>query len=431
FDADILILGEGARVDHIRNLRRIIAGYLEKAYRYSPADANTLATFITVYNAVYRGDMAYFGLKYKPVVLKELDAANAGLALRWDQWPGHSRIVIPLGARAASGVIGSVATGPITDKATVQSLGAEAGPAQAIEQRQDMVDIKERGIEQDQAAIAAEKERIAKEEAALAEQRAKLEEKKEAQAAAQPGQAQQGSIAESQAAKDEEKAIAQQEAAIAQQEAALAQDKEALAQAEEQVAAKEEEIAADREAIAAEQKDVITAEVAAQKTPPKGVTLFQLVNPDLPLARIVEVDLDNGTILKKSDVNTIRSQSVTDGGSAWIAVAGQTTAVGGTVRLVRVDKTDLSKASYGADDVFPDTLIWKYGNWIYAVVKKGADWAIGRFNPETLKLEASSAPVSKWTFLTQTAQGLVAQDPKGGFLILEPTALTTTKGLAP
>lgn len=434
-DADILIVGEGARVDHIRNLRRIIAGYLQAAYKYSPEDADTLATFITVYNAVYRGNLAYFGSKYKPVVMKELDAATAGLALRWDEWPGRSRIVIPLSSRAGSGVVGSVDTSPITDKATVESLGREAGTEAAIEDRQDMVDLKERAVEEEAAAVEAEKERIAQEEAAIAEERAAIEERKEAAAAggtdtgtsdgtAKPGDAQEGTLAESQAAKEEEQALAEREAA-------LAQDKEELAQREEELAAKEEEVAADRESIAEDQKEAIAAEVAAQANPPKGVTLFQLVNPDLPLARIVEVDLDKGAILKRSEVNTIRAQSVVDAGSAWIAVAGQTSAVSGAVRLVRVDKADLSKASYGADDVFPDTMVWKYGNWVYAVVKKGDSWAIGRFNPETLKLEASSEAVSKWTFLTEAAGGLVAQDPKGGFLILEPTALTTTKAVSP
>ena len=67
-DTDILVVGEGAYVDHVRNLRRILAGYLETAYGYSPADADTLALFVTIYNAVYRGNMSYFSAMYKPVV---------------------------------------------------------------------------------------------------------------------------------------------------------------------------------------------------------------------------------------------------------------------------------------------------------------------------------------------------------------------------
>ena len=67
-DADIFILEKTAEVDHIINLRRIIAGYLEAAYGYEPDQADLLAEFITVYNAVHRGDMEYFSIHYKSVV---------------------------------------------------------------------------------------------------------------------------------------------------------------------------------------------------------------------------------------------------------------------------------------------------------------------------------------------------------------------------
>ena len=59
-DADIIILGSQVNVDHIDNLRLIIEGYLSSSYGYSRQDAKTLAHFITVYNAVYRGNMQAF-----------------------------------------------------------------------------------------------------------------------------------------------------------------------------------------------------------------------------------------------------------------------------------------------------------------------------------------------------------------------------------
>ena len=66
-DADILYLGKNAGVDHIKNLRRIISAYLSSAYGYSEKDADTLAVFITVYNAVYRGNLDIYKSKYKNV----------------------------------------------------------------------------------------------------------------------------------------------------------------------------------------------------------------------------------------------------------------------------------------------------------------------------------------------------------------------------
>ena len=66
-DADILIIGENAQVDHVQNLRRILSSYLSSAYDYSRQDADTLAHFITVYNAVYRSKMDVILLSTKPL----------------------------------------------------------------------------------------------------------------------------------------------------------------------------------------------------------------------------------------------------------------------------------------------------------------------------------------------------------------------------
>ena len=68
FDADIFVIGSSSSIDHIKNIRRIIAAYLSKAYGYSSDDAQTVATFVTVYNAVYRGNTDYLNLKYKKIV---------------------------------------------------------------------------------------------------------------------------------------------------------------------------------------------------------------------------------------------------------------------------------------------------------------------------------------------------------------------------
>ena len=64
-NADILIFSESAGVDHIDNVRRIIKGFLISAYNYNEDDAVALSLFITVYNAVYRGQLKKFNEKYK------------------------------------------------------------------------------------------------------------------------------------------------------------------------------------------------------------------------------------------------------------------------------------------------------------------------------------------------------------------------------
>lgn len=450
FDADILFVGEGARVDHIDNLRRIIAGFLEGAYSYSKKDADTLAVFITIYNAIYRGKLDYFASKYKPVVTKELGPNTAGLAIRWDEWAGRSRIVIPLSARAGSGVIGSVDTSPISDKATVESLKKESDDM-GIGERKDLVDIKERSQEEAKAAIAAEKERIAKEEKALAEEKAKAEaaqagagskEQTEQKAQSQDdskaaqkeptdlagtsseqkaekGSQQEASMAVSDKAKEEEKAIAEKEAR-------LEEDKARLDEREKALEAKDKEIAADRADIAKDQKEAIRDEIADQAAKEAaGSMLFELLDPNLPFSRLSLVDLKTGASIRKSQVNTIRANTAQDTGTAIIAIAGQTGGVGGAVRLVSIAKNDYRNVVYSNEDVFADSPLWKYGNSIYVVIKKGNDWIIGRYDSPKLELKAGSAPISRFSFLSQTASGLVAQGPDGGFLVLDPDSLAT------
>ena len=158
-DADIILINPNATVDHIRNLRRIIAGYLTAAYGYSNADATTVATFVTVYNAVYRGNLDIYKSKYKDVVTKNLTAANCGLSTTWSDWPGKSQIVIPL--YDLNGGLSTVDTSVISDKNVVNNLREQDD--MGIDERKKLVDIKEReaedaGEKAEAAAQAAEEE---------------------------------------------------------------------------------------------------------------------------------------------------------------------------------------------------------------------------------------------------------------------------------
>ncbi len=166
FDADILIINPNATVDHIRNLRRIIAGYLSSAYGYSSKDANTIATFVTVYNAVYRQKLDVFQDRYKKVVTKHLTKEKCGLSTKWSDWPGNTQIVIPL--RDLQGGLSTVDTSVISDRNVVDNMREEDD--RGIDARQDMVDIKEREAEQAADKAAEAQDKADKEKQRLAEQ---------------------------------------------------------------------------------------------------------------------------------------------------------------------------------------------------------------------------------------------------------------------
>src|SRR5690606_8342177 len=93
--ADIFIIEKNARVDHIDNVRRILSSYIQTSYQYPKEDADTLALFATLYNAVYRSDIDYIKKSYQPNVVKLVSATNAGIARNYRDWPGKTRLLIP------------------------------------------------------------------------------------------------------------------------------------------------------------------------------------------------------------------------------------------------------------------------------------------------------------------------------------------------
>ena len=322
-DADILILGPDAQVDHVRNLRWIIAGYLVAAWGYAEKDAYTLATFITVYDAVHRGDMKYFASKYKAVVQKELAPETAGLALSYTEWPGKSRIVVPLSSGAAAGKLGAVDTGAVSDKAVTESLKAQ--PDKGVPDRQALVDVKEREAAQKQAELDKQKADLAAAEKKLADDKAKAEADRAALEAAKataastnapataapatttaaPGAAacrERAAPAAELATK--EAAVKAEEAAVASGTAAVAAKKAEVASGEAAVASKQAEAAAERKDITADQKAVIAAEVASKgAAAAAGVYLVRVGDDPSHLGQIVFVDPDKGATIRSSRIN--------------------------------------------------------------------------------------------------------------------------------
>ncbi|MCP4136331.1 MAG: hypothetical protein GY754_35500 [bacterium] len=184
FSADIFFINKSARVTHINYVRKITAGYLAKMYGYSPRQARTLALFLSYYNAIHRGDVAYFSEKYKSVVMKHISAKNAGISTKYYEWPGKTRILIPLTTEAKRGKLDSIDPDIISGKDTRDEVRKDD---KNLDERKDMVDLKEKIIEKDKEDIeekkkdTAEKKReVEKEKREAAKKREDLEKKKTA-----------------------------------------------------------------------------------------------------------------------------------------------------------------------------------------------------------------------------------------------------------
>lgn len=456
-DADIIVLGRDAQVDHVRNLRWIIAGYLVQSWGYSEKDAYTLAVFVTVYNAVHRGDLKYFASKYKPVVMKELTAENAGLALRWSEWPGKTRILIPLASGASKGKLGAVDTGAVSGKDVTE--GFRAQPDKGVADRQAMVDIKEREAEQKRAEADKQKADLAAAEKKLAEDKAKAEadraalEKEKAAAApaagvapsagaAKPGEGAQAGAAPGAAAgtpapsaqlATKEAAVKAEEEKVAKEEAAVAAKKEEVAKSEAAVEAKQAEAAQERKDITADQKAVIAAEVEAKgRSEAAGVFLVLVADDSGHLGQIAFVDSETGAPIRRSRINTIHLRSLAELPDAFAAVSGLEGKPGGA-KLVKLDKASLESVAEAKAEMYPESAVLVDGGALYAIVKAAdGKYYPARFSTAELKEEARSAvAVMPHTQLARVGSGIAVQTPSGAFAVLNPGTLAKTKDLKP
>lgn len=472
FDADIFIIGKNATVDHINNLRRIISGYLVAAYGYSEKDADTIATFVTVYNAVYRGNLDYFKSKYKDVVTKNLSPSIVGLATDYQEWPGKSQIVIPLSD--LNGGLSTIDTSLISDKEVIESMQGEDD--KGIDARKGMVDIKEREsdnlqekaddsqkkADEDKAKLAEEQKKKAEADAEAkkkADEAAKKKaeadkakadaDKKQAQAdqAKKDAQsnpndsnaqknAQQAQKEADQAKKDSDSA--QKQAETAQKEADSAQkqadeqaqktDEQAQKAQESQSQADSDQAKADskrneaqdeRESIAKDQQTLMNESQSQEEN-----IMYGLKNVDDAgiTSAIVRMDTSTGTVIKESPVSVIRGRTVYEDGDRFIAVAGSNLG-NGAVRLVTIDKKSLEIAEESAEKLAETSfLAMKDGNY-YCTIQEGSDFYIGKYNNRAENLNKSKVKVKAATPITITAKGVMVTDSNGVPIILDPSSL--------
>lgn len=450
-DADVIAPGIDAGVDHIRNLRLILRGFLQGAYDYSSKDAALLAEFATVYNAVHRGDWAYYEKNYKTGVLSSLDKDKVGLSVRFDEWPGRAMIVIPLSDGAKPGSLSAVDTTPLTEKKVVDELRKKDDSG--IESRKEMVDLKEREASEAKQKAALEREAIVDEEKKLADEKAKLQAEKdriaaerekarrdEAEAAKKQEGAKSGTAdasktetakssaedakaAEAKKALDEkEKAVAEKEKEIAKKESAIEEKKTEAAKSEALAEKKDKEAAEERKDIAQDQQKAIKKEEAAA-VQPTGELALKMVSRDGPYARFVLVDLTSGKELKTSALDTIRSRTAAEVADKIVAIAGKEGG-SGAVRLVLVDKKSLEMIKQGDDDIQGESPVWVNGENIYALTTAGGAVRLGLFDKDLKRKAQSDAKLHPFAALRFAAGVVITQAEDGSPLILKDADLT-------
>jgi hypothetical protein len=396
-DADIFGLGVDAGVDHIRNLRTIIQGYLQTAYGYNAQDASLLAEYITIYNAVYRGNWDYFTGRYKTQVLGYLESDKAGLSIRYDEWPGRTLMLIPLGY----GGLSSIDTSVISDSRVIEELRKQDD--QGVEQRRDMTDLKEREAAEAEQRAQGEREAIREEEQRISQERQQTREDQEA-----------GRITDEQASQRQEE--------LDKEEEELDERRGTVERLEEFAEQKTEEAQQDRQGIAEEQTTAILASAAG------GVIGVMLDRQNPKMGRIVRVDQNNGREIKRSPLDAVHARTVTFINGRILAIATDTRGAR-VVRLIEINQDSLEMAKQGDDDIEEDSLLWVNGADLYAVTADLRDGGcyLARFD-SNLTLRAKSTikthPKASVAFLEGR---LLTQREDGSALRLNPADLTEAR----
>ena len=477
-DADILILGDNAAVDHIKNLRRIIGSYLESSYGYAREDADALAVFITVYNAVYRGKLTELKDIYKKVVIENLTEDACGLSSNYINWPGKTQIIIPL-YDVNNGGLSTVDTSVISDSKVVESMKDDDD--KNVDSRKQMVDIKER--ESDDASEKAKESQktAAEEQKKLDEQKKETEKVKKDAEVAQKKVDDKKKIADDKkqdADKKKEEAeqkkviaeqnpddkVAQEEAVEAEKEAEKAEEEvqqaeEEVQQAEEEVEQAEKEVEEqqakqeeqtvkteeakeeakkqqefadkkqaeaqqERKEIASDQQEIKKQEIADAKLN----TEYGLVITDENnmLSRLVKFDTATGKVVKNSPVTVIRNRVIYRVDDKYIAIAGEDIG-NGAIKLVLIDDETMEIVSESSNAIAADSVLIQDGSDYYCVISENGNNYVAKFGEDlSLKLK-SDVDVLSCTPITFTNSGLVVTDSHGTMKILSKSDLSEIK----
>lgn len=402
-DGDILYVLPEGRVDHIDNVRRILAGYLEAAYDYSRSDALLLAELVTIYNAIYRGDLDFYRGRYKDVVIRNLSRDNVGISTLYSDWPGATELVTPLAGGAEPGRLRSIDPVELTDEGVEEELRQRED--RGIETREDAVDLMERAIDQ-------EEERVREEEEAIAESEEELRRREEDLSRE----------AEEATTEEERRRVAEEQAEIDEERRELAERREAVEEEREDVEELTQAVRERRERIAEDRRELLGVEGRLTEAGRVQVLFLRVrERGEGPLGQLVYVDAETGRVESESPIATVTSR-------AYERVSGDLLLVGeseGRSRLLLFDPEDLTVRLSGEDEIFSESIlvVRDGGREIYAVVRAAGGWHLGRFDDGLSLLERSTIEVTPYTNVAFAENRVWVQGQDGNIVGLDSRTL--------
>ncbi len=411
-NADIISIDKNARVDHIKNVRRIISGYLKEAYGYSDIDSFSLAVFVTLYNAVYRGNMEYFQSVYKREVMKYLDGSNAGISLKYYEWPGKTRLVIPLTEEAKEGGLSSVSTGEVSKEPVIEA--ARKSETKELEARKGMVSIKEREIEKKREEIGELEKEISREEREKEQLEKTIEEKAKK---LKEGKAN-GTLSEEEVRrKEKELEVLKKERE--EKERKIKELSEKQRKAKQEVEEKEKSIEKEREQIAKDESalsDTKKVESAMEKGTATEVSepLYFLFMGQNEFSRLIVMDFDTLGLQKQSKVKSIVDREILFFKGEIVVKAFDDSSEAerkeGMVSLYLLNPDDLSTKAKSDAIVWKNSKVLGFKDSLFAIGRVGGMFRIIAFDGELKIRVYSDIEVNKDSYFNIYNNLVVIQD---------------------
>jgi hypothetical protein len=442
--ADILVLTEKAGVDHIDNIRRIISSYLMAGYAYAKADADILAVFITVYNAVHRGNMTFFQGRYKSSVMSHLSADKVGLSIRYSDWPGKTQILIPLNLGAVTnGKPGSLAVVSAKDLVTPEVVETiRDKPDAGTKERQQLADLMDRTVDQTQNAIDQQKADLAKQQQQVDQKLAQVNQqiaqttsisdgaKTPDKAAADGGKSPQASPvpdasrpttdasrpaagpapdAGAVAATDNASPAQSLQAEKQQLEAQKAQLQDQQKQLDQQQAANTELAQASQALRDSTAKDLKNQGQTNAEANTPVVALRNRLEKGLILGQAIRVIPASSEVLGQSQSTGLVGRQLQPFGDSLLGIDYD----GTNASLVLLSAADLSLVKKGATVISPYSELVQLpgGSECLAVMQQDGEWYLGRFDAQLNSVARSAIPV----------------DPVGAVTVKDGTVLVQRK----
>jgi len=417
-DGDIVIIEKEAKVDHIRNIRLIISSYLETMYGYRSEDSMLLAEFVTYYNAVFRGNIDFFSGRYINMIMTNISKENAGIDILYSNWPGNTRLIIPL-KKSASGRPDPF---ELADKDVVEDLRKDEG--MGVEQRKKIVEFQEEDLAEDKAVLAQKEEEIKKTETAVAAKEAAVAEKEKAldeKIAA-------GAVPEAEL-EETKKEIESEKAAVEKEKEKLSAEKEKTDEAAAEIEKKEDAIAESRESIAKDANKILEEKAAAEsgesslaaaidKT--EGIPFLRLEEGTSPrTGKFVFYNAGGSTAVPEGTPVTA-GRLYLDTPSGYVVSAKDES---GKFVLTRISTQDLTSSLQGTDEIWSSSFLLSSGSDIYCVAKSSGKWVIARYSADFKAAAYSDIEADPDTFIIKKDKQILFQNQAGKVLSVDAAEL--------